>query len=212
MPNGDVTLGGGATGLDPVVPTLSKITTYSDVVSLVRLLSHTSGNTTAITNAELLSIVIDQVGQIAKENWERMQPFYLQTATFNVQGSSNLYRSNYSTLQPYVDKFIGIMFLRGNLRTPIRMVGADELQRYSKLTTNNANSVFGTLFDGYVELFFGSGISNPQDYNTEIYYYRQPQLSGITTSNYSSKYVDLPDSYIPELVDKAVQFVERTKQ
>lgn len=211
MPNGNVTLGGGATGLDPIAPTLSKITLYSDVVSLVRLLSHTSGNTTVISNAEILSIVIDTAGQIAKEYWERMQPFYLQTNTFNVQGSSNLYRASYSTLNPYMDKFIGAMFLYGP-RTPIRMVDADGLQRISKLTTNNANSIFGTVYDGYLELFVGSFITNPQDYAVEIYYYRQPQFSGITTSNYSSKYVDLPDSYIPELVDRAVQTVERTKQ
>lgn len=208
--NGSITFSGGASALDPIVPTLSKNTTYSDVVGLVRILSHTAGNTTVITNAELLSIVIDIAGQIGRENWEKMQPYYLQTNTFNVIGSSNPYKADYSTLSPYMDKFIGAIFLYG--RTPIKMLDSDGLQRASKLTSMYANSVLGTQYDGYLELFAGSSISNPQDYSVDIYYFRQPQLSGITTSNYSSKYVDLPDSYIPELIDRAVSQVERTKQ
>jgi len=210
MPNGSITFGSGASGLDPIVPTLSKITTYSAVCDLIRKLSHTYGNTTVITDAEILTIVLNNAGEIARVNWEKMQPYYLMTNTFNVIGSSNPYTVNYSTLSPYMDKFIGAVFLYG--RKPIKIVGADELQRASKLTTMYANSILGTVYDGYMELFVGSSITNPQDYTSEIYYYRQPQLEGITTSNYSTKYVDLPDSYIPQLVDMSVSLIERTKQ
>jgi len=95
-------------------------------VDLVRLLSHTSGNTTAITAGEILAIVVDIAGQIAKANWEKMQPFYLQSNTFNIQGSSNLYRSSYTALSPYMDKFVHAMFLRGTTRIPIKIVDADD--------------------------------------------------------------------------------------
>lgn len=212
MPNGSITFGGGASAQDPIPPTISKITTYSVVCSLVRDLSHTNGNTTVITNAEILSIVIDTVGQIAKENWERMQPFYLQSNTLNIQGSGNLYKASFLALVPYIDKFIGALFLQGTTRVPIKMMDSDALQQTSKLTVMNANSVAGTVYDGHVELFVGSFITAPQDYTIEIYYYRQPQLSGITTSNYTTEYPDIPDSYIPELVDRTVRQIERTKQ
>ena len=210
MPNGAITFGDGASGLDPIVPALSKNYTYSSVVGLVRLLSHTSGNTAVITNAELLSIVVDIAGQIARENWDKMQPFYLQSNTFNVMNTNNPYKVSYSTLNPYMDKFIGAVFLFG--RVPVKMVDADALQRASTLTNTYANSVLGTQYDSHLELFVGSFITSPEDFTTEIYYYRQPQLSGITTSNYTSKYIDLPDSYIPELIDRAVSQIERTKQ
>lgn len=208
MPLGATTFGNGGNG-DPLPPSLS-ITTYSSVCDLIRKLSHTYGNTTVITDAEILTIVLNNAGEIARANWEKMQPYYLQTNTFNVGGSSNPYTVNYSTLSPYMDKFVGSVFLSG--RKPIKIVGADELQRASKLTTMYANSILGTVYDGYMELFVGSSITNPQDYTSEIYYYRQPQLAGITTSNYSTKYVDLPDSYIPQLVYMSVSVIERTKQ
>lgn len=213
LPNGSITFGSGASGLDPIPPTLSKNTLYSDFVTLVRVLSHTSGNTTVISAAEILSIVIDEVGKCAKENWAKMQPYYLQSNTFNIQNTSFPYKSVYSTLNPYVDKFIGAFFLQGVTRFPVISVSAEELQLYGAMTTIYANSVFGTFYDGFLELFVGSAVATtPNEFQTEIYYYRQPQLAGITTSNYTTKYIDLPDSYIPDLIDKAVLRLEMTKQ
>lgn len=212
MPLGQTTFGGGASGADPIPPSLSGLWTYENIVAHVRLFSHTSGNTTAITNGEILAIVVDIVKQIVKENWEKMSPNYLQTNTFNIIGSSNPYKVDYSALSPYMERFVGAMFLQGTTRHHIKMVSADELERRSKMTTVNANSVLGTQYDGFIDLFVGSFITTPQDYDAEIYYFRQPKTSGITTTNYATEYVDLPDSYIPQLVDMAVLQVERTKQ
>ena len=210
MPYGDVTYGGGASGQDPIVPAISKNSTWSAVCDLVRRLSHTYGNTTVITNAEILAIVIDTANEVVKTNWKQIAPFYLQTNTFNVIGSSNPYKAYYSTLVPYFENIVTVSFLYG--RKPVKMLTPDDLQMASKMTNTYSSSVLGALYDGYISLVVGSDITSPNDYPVEVYYYRQPKTAGITTSNYSTEYVDLPDSFIPELVDKAVMRVEMTKQ
>lgn len=209
MPNGSVSFGGGASGLDPIVPALSKVYTYSTVTTLVRLLAHASGNTTVITDNEILAIVKDLVAQIAKENWKGLYPFYLQNNTFNIQGSSNPYRSDYTTINPYMDKLVGALFVSGVSRTPVRMVDSDAIQRQSKLTTTGATSVIGSQREGDIELFVGSSVSSsPSDAETEMYYLRQAKLNSVATTDY----IDLPDNMIADLIDKAVFQLERTKE
>lgn len=223
MPDGSIIDGNGDSNLDPIVPALSKNYTYQTVVDLVRLLSHTSGNTTVITAGEILEIVKDVVGQVGRENWKAIAPYHLQTNTMNISGTSNFYKSYYSTFNPYVHTFIGAIFLQGTTRRPIvtqKMVNgvyvpltAKDLDDMAKMSTTYANSILGTLYDGHIEMFVGSSVvTTPNEYQTEIYYFRQPQLNGITTTNYSTVYVDLPDSFIPEVLDRSVFQVERTKQ
>jgi len=192
MPNSNVTYTGGASGSDPVPPTLSKNYVYSDVCNIVRLLAHESGNTTVLTNSELLAIVLDVVGQVQKENWQVMQPCYLQSNTFTTtySGGLNIYKSSFASLTPYLDKIVCAIYLYGSERIPIKMMSPDELQRANKMPLMYANSVVGTQFSDYLELYIGGFTVDGQDYLTEIYYYRQPVLSGITTSNYTTKYVD----------------------
>lgn len=202
-----VTFGGGASGLDPIVPALSKSYTYQNVVDLVRILAHASGNTTVITDAEIFAIVKDYVAQIAKEN-PSLFPNYLQSNTFNIGNTSNPYKVDYSTLNPYPDKIIGCVYVAGTSRTPIAIVSSEELERRSKLTSTGASSVFGTLNDGNVELFVGSNFSQPTFQEAEIYYNRQPAISSSTVSTY----VDLPDNMIPDLIDTAVARLELTKE
>ena len=94
-------------------------------------------------------------------------------------------------------------------------MGTDELERFSKLTNTYGGSVIATQYDGFLHLFVGSSMyaspNTPTTYLTELYYFRQPILASITTSNYDSKYVDLPDNYIPDLIDRAVERLEMTK-
>lgn len=213
MPFGGITFGGGASGLDPIPPALSKNYTYQAVVDLVRILSHTSGNTTVITAGEILSIVVGVVGQVGRENWKAIAPYHLQTDTVNISGTSNFYKAFYSTFNPYIHTFIGAIFLQGTIRRPIKIVTSEELDRTAKMTNTYANSILGTQYDGHLELFIGSSVvTTPNEYQVEIYSFKQPQLNGITTTNYSTKYVDLPDSFIPEVLDRSVFQIERTKQ
>ena len=213
MPDGAIIDGNGDSNLDPIVPALSKNYTYQTVVDLVRILSHTSGNTAVITAGEILSIVVDVAGQVGRENWKAIAPYHLQTNTMNISGTSNFYKAYYTTFNPYLHTFIGAIFLQGTVRRPIKIVSAVELDEKAKLTNTYANSILGTLYDGHIELFVGSSVvTTPNEYQVEMYYFRQGQLNGITTSNYSTKYIDLPDSFVPEVIDRSVFQIERTKQ
>lgn len=208
---GAVTFGAGALGTDPIPPAIGKNRTYQNAVDLVRLLSHTSGNTTVITADEILQIVRNTTAQVTKENWKALSPYYLQTETLNISGSSNFYKAYYSVLNPYVDKLIGCIFLQGTTRRPIKVTTPEDLDRSAKLSSIHSNSVLGTIYDGFIELFVGSDVvTTPNEYQVEIYYFRQGKLD-VTTSNYSAKYIDLSDSFIPEVIDRGVFQVEKTK-
>lgn len=204
-----VTFGGGASGLDPIVPPLSGVYTYQNVIDIVRLLAHASGNTTVITDPEVFVIVKDLVANIAKENWKILAPVYLQSATFNVNNTSNPYKVEYSTLNPYMDKLVGAVFYSGTARTPVAILDSNDFERRSKLTNTNAGSVLGNQTGQDIDLYVGSSVSSsPQDCEAELYYFRQTRLNDSTVSTY----VDLPDNFIPDLIDRAVFQVERTKE
>jgi hypothetical protein len=190
--------------------------TYQDAVNKVRILSHTSGNTSAVTDAEILVNLIDLTGKCFKDNWKTLFRFYVMVKRFNVTGTAYPYTVDYSAITPYMDKFIGAIFLKNCVRTPIVMVQPDELERRSKLTSTTALSVIATQYDGYLSMYVGGSVFTlPEDitsYMVDVYYTRQPILAGITTSNYSTEYIDLPDNYVPDLIDKAVAWVEGYKE
>ena len=208
MPLSGVTYGSGFSNLDPIIPELSKSYTYQNAVDLVRILGHASGNTTAITDAEIFAIVKDFVAQIAKEQWKALAPMFLVNNSFNIQGSAFPYTSLYSALSPYPDKVIALIFLQGSGRIPIRLVAPDQLERYAKMTNTYASSVFGSVNDNHIELFVGTDITDtPTDYGTEMYYFRQVNQTGAVVGDY----IDIPDNYYMDVVDKTVARLEMTK-
>lgn len=207
MPLASVTFGSGALGEDAVPPALSKNYTYQNVVDLVRVLSHASGNTTVLTDAEIFAIVNYHVSQIAKENYQQLQPCYLQSATLTINNVQSPYKSDFSTLNPFVDKFVGCIFLQGYLRTPISIVDSQQLQDIIGMPTIYVSSIAGTFNDLSIELFVGTEVvTNPYDYYVEMYYYRQAKNDSVIAD-----YVDLPDNMIPDVVDRSVLQLDRTK-
>ena len=175
-------------------------------MDIVRLLSHTSGNTTAIPNSQILEVVKKNVDQQARIEEVYLHPYYLQRSSISVSGSSNPYKVWYSTLSPYPSRVIGAIASAN--RKPIPMVEPQMIQNAIAMPNVNASSVFGSIQDGYIELFIGSSAVVT---DVEVYYFRSPKTNTITTSNYSSEYVDIPDKCIWDVVQQSVAEMERYK-
>ena len=114
--------------------------------------------------------------------------------------SWNPYTVDLSSLNPFPHEIIAVIY---DTNTPVNMLSQDEIENAGQLTSVNANSVFGSWDGVSLQLFFGDNVTVTTSGSITLVYIRQPNTAIATVANASSKYLDVLDEDMEEVVNIA---------
>lgn len=186
---------------------VAKDTTYAEIEDIVRLRTGTIDDpkVSATLMLKEISLSIQKiVGILNGAN----APFYLTTnPSLVITGSVNPYTIDVSAVSPYLDRIVKLVHVAGGVRTLVKMLGQEEVEQMSSLTTIYANSLFGVWEGDAIRLYKGGSFTlTPASDTTELKYYRQPKVSTVARSTKP----DILDKYVPlvilDVVGKIAQY------